>query len=275
MTGDVGGPGTDQELKARHRAVWASGDYPAVAAELIPDLGPVLVNACRIDRGQRVLDVAAGAGNAAIPAARAGASVVASDLTPELLDVGRMRAEAEGLDLDWVPADVEALPFGDGEFDVVMSCVGAMFAPHHRSAAAEMLRVCRPGGRIGLINWTPEGFVGGLLRTLGLYGPPPPPGAQPPTLWGSADHVREQLGGGVSELACTRGVVVMNRCTDPAEFREYWKSRYGPTIAVYRHNEADPERTAALDEDFLRLLSGSDRGGFWEAEYLLVTATRN
>lgn len=179
--------------------MWTSGDYPAVAAELIPTLGAELVRHCRISAGQRVLDVGAGAGNAAIPAAQAGAVVTASDLTPELFDVGRRNAATAGVELDWVEADAEALPFADGEFDAVISCVGAMFAPHHQQTAYELLRVCRPGGTVGMLNWTPEGFIGGLFATMGPYTPPPPPGAQPPPLWGSEQHVRELFGTGVSQ----------------------------------------------------------------------------
>ena len=138
-------PASDRELKAKHRALWASGDYPAVAAELIPELGPELVRAAGIKPGDRVLDVAAGSGNAAIPAAEAGATVTASDLTPELFDAGRSIAAQRGVDLEWVEADAEALPFADSSFDAVISCVGVMFAPHHQAAADELVRVVRPG----------------------------------------------------------------------------------------------------------------------------------
>jgi ubiquinone/menaquinone biosynthesis C-methylase UbiE len=183
-----------QALKAKHRAMWALGDYPAVATDLVASLGPVLVGACEIRPGDRVLDVAAGTGNAAIPAARAGASVVASDLTPELLEAGRRHAEQQGIPLEWRQADAEDLPFADGEFDTVMSCLGVMFAPYHQASADELVRVCRPGGTIGLLNWTPEGFIGQLFATMKPYAPPPPAGAQPPPLWGREDHVRALLG---------------------------------------------------------------------------------
>jgi ubiquinone/menaquinone biosynthesis C-methylase UbiE len=163
----------DRQLKAKHRALWASGDYPAVAAELIPELGPRLVRVCEVRTGQRVLDVAAGSGNAAIPAAEAGATVTASDLTPELFDAGRAVAAERGAELDWVEADAEAMPFVDNSFDVVMSCVGAMFASHHQVTADEMIRVVRPGGTIAMINWTPEGFIGNLFATMKPYAPAP------------------------------------------------------------------------------------------------------
>lgn len=269
----------DQQIKSKHRAMWASGDYAAVAAELIPELGPALVAAAGVRSGQRVLDVAAGTGNAAIPAAATGAEVVASDLTPELLEIGQRRAAEAGVQLRWVEADAEALPFEDGEFDVVLSCVGAMFAPHHQQTADELLRVCRPGGTIAMINWTPTGLIGQLLKTLRPFAPPPPPGAQPPPLWGSAEHVEELFGDRVTDLDLQTATVGFDRCADPLEFREYWKRNYGPTIATYRANAGDAERTAALDEAFLAFLTESNVAGAgeparYEAEYLLVTARR-
>src|SRR3954454_6215221 len=147
----------DRALKQRHRTMWAAGDYPRVARELIGELGEGVVRAAGVRAAQRVLDVAAGTGNASLPAARTGADVVAADLTPELLAEGERLAEQEGLRLTWVEADAEALPFPDREFDAVLSVVGAMFAPHHQQTADELLRVCRPGGSIAMINWTPEG----------------------------------------------------------------------------------------------------------------------
>jgi SAM-dependent methyltransferase len=267
----------DRALKAKHRALWASGDYPAVAAELIPELGPELVRACGVTPGDRVLDVGAGSGNAAIPAAAAGAIVTASDLTPELFDVGRRIAAARGVELEWVEADAEAMPFADNRFDVVMSCVGAMFAPHHQATADELVRVCRPGGTIGMINWTPEGFIGNLFATMKPYAPPPPPGASPPPLWGSEDHVRALFGDRVTDVTARRQTVRMDHCANPLEFREYWKRNYGPTIAAYRFNQEQPEQVDALDRDFLAFLTDWNRGGgqaAWDAEYLLVTATK-
>ena len=141
--------------------------------------------------------MAAGTGNAAIAAAERGADVTASDLTPELLEAGRARAEAAGLELEWAEADAENLPFEDESFDVVMSSIGAMFAPHHQAVADELVRVCRPGGTIGLLSWTPEGMIGTLFKTMGPFAPPPPPGAQPPPLWGSEEHLRGLFGGRV------------------------------------------------------------------------------
>ena len=266
----------DRALKARHGAMWALGDYPALAIDVIPDLGATLVEACGIRRGDRVLDVAAGSGNAAIPAALAGASVVASDLTPELLESGRLRAAELGARLEWRRADAEALPFLDGEFDAVMSCVGVMFAPNHRAGADELVRVCRPGGTIGLLSWTPEGFVGQMFATMKPYAPPPPPGAQPPPLWGREEHVRELLGDRVTDVEAHRRTTLVSHFGTPEEFRDYFKSHYGPTIAVYRGIADDQERVAALDHDLAELARRSrrddDRGMDWE--YLLLTARR-
>ena len=265
-------------LKAKHRAMWAFGDYPAVATDLVSSLGPTLVGACQVRPGDRVLDVAAGTGNAAIPAAEAGASVVASDLTPELLETGRREAERRGTTLEWREADAENLPFGDNEFDTVMSCLGVMFAPFHQATADELIRVCRPGGTIGLINWTPEGFIGQMFATMKPYAPPPPPGAQPPPLWGREDHVRELLGDQVTDVRARRQTVRISRFGRPEDFRDYFKANYGPTIAAYRGIADDPRRTAALDAELADLArrhdlaAGSTGNTVMEWEYLLLTA---
>jgi SAM-dependent methyltransferase len=262
-------------LKGRHRAMWASGDYPAVAAEVVAPLGRTLVEAAGIRPGDRVLDVAAGTGNAAIAAALAGGRVVASDLTPELFDDGRRRAAAAGAALEWEEADAEALPYGDGQFDVVLSCIGAMFAPHHQQTADELVRVCRPGGTIALLSWTPAGFIGRLFATMKPYVPAPPPGAQPPPLWGSEDHVRELLGDRVTGLSARTGTLPVDRFGTPEDFRDYFKARYGPTIAAYRNLAGDPDRTAALDRDLAGLARSAGAGRHpMDWEYLLVTARR-
>ncbi len=265
----------DRALKGKHRAMWALGDYPAVAADVIPALGPVLVEACRVRPGDRVLDVAAGSGNAAVPAALAGASVVASDLTPELLEIGRVQAEALGAALTWRQADAEALPFADGEFDTVLSCVGVMFAPHHQASADEVVRVCRPGGTIGLLNWTPAGFVGQMFAAMKPFAPPAPAGAQPPPLWGDEAHVRALLGDRVSDVEVATRALLVDRFADAAAFLDFFKSCYGPTIAVYRAIAEQPERVAELDRALLEL---ADRHGAatsrMEWEYLLLTARR-
>jgi SAM-dependent methyltransferase len=267
----------DSALKQRHRAMWALGDYPAVAAQLIPDLGTTLVQACGIGPGDRVLDVAAGSGNAAIPAALAGASVVACDLTPELLDAGRAAAAERSAQLEWRLGDAEDLPFADGEFDVVMSCLGVMFAPHHQASADELVRVCRPGGTIGLLSWTPAGFIGQMFATMKPYVPPPPAGAQPPPLWGSEDHVRTLLGDHVSDVDAHRQTVPIDRFASQQEFRDYFKAHYGPTIAAYRNIADDPQRVAALDHDLDDLAERHQRAAGSTAmdwEYLLLTARK-
>ena len=166
-----------------------------------------------------MLDVAAGTGNASIPAALAGAHVTASDLTPELLEAGRARAEAAGAELEWVEADAERLPFEDESFDVVMSAIGVMFAPHHQLAADELVRVCKPGGTIGLLSWTPEGMIGGLFRTIGPFAPPPPPGAQPPPLWGSEAHLGELLGNRVEQAPASARRARRDRVRAPGRLR--------------------------------------------------------
>jgi ubiquinone/menaquinone biosynthesis C-methylase UbiE len=212
-----------------------------------------------------------------VPAALTGAEVVASDLTPELFPAGREFAAREGASLTWEQGDAEALPYPDASFDVVLSCVGVMFAPHHQQAADELARVCRPGGRIGLINWTPEGFVGEMFRTMKPYAPPPPPGAQPPPLWGDEQHVRELFGDRVTDVVARRQTVTTGGWASAEAWRDYWKSVYGPTIATYRNVGDDPERVAALDRDLAALAARYDRGNgttVLDWEYLLLTARR-
>jgi ubiquinone/menaquinone biosynthesis C-methylase UbiE len=257
--------------------MWGLGDYAHVATQVIAELGPVLVEAAGVQRGDRVLDVAAGTGNTAVPAALTGAEVVASDLTPELFTAGREFAARRGVELTWEEGDAEALPYADASFDVVLSSVGVMFAPHHQRAADELVRVCRPGGRIGLISWTPEGFVGELFRTMKPYAPPPPPGAQPPPLWGDEEHVRTLLGDRVTDVVARRQVVTVGGWPSPEAFRDYWKSVYGPTIVAYRNIADDPDRVAALDRDLAALAARYDRGTgstVLDWEYLLLTARR-
>lgn len=275
MTTQIVGTEADRALKAKQRAMWALGNYPAVATQVIPGMGAVLVEACGIRPGDRVLDVAAGSGNAAIPAALAGADVVASDLTPELMDAGRALATEWGARVEWQQGDAEALPYRDGEFDAVVSCVGVMFAPHHQASANELVRVCRPGGTIGLASWTPEGFIGQMFATMKPYAPPPPPGAQPPPLWGNEEHIRALFGDRVSDVVARRQTVTVDRFADGEEFRDFFKSNYGPTIAVYKAIADEPERVAALDHDFADLGRRYDQGGgTMEWEYLLFIARK-
>lgn len=262
----------DRMLKGKHRTMWAQGDYPAVAADLIPSLGPVLVEAAGVGPGQKVLDVAAGTGNVAIPAALTGAAVTASDLTPELLAAGEQEAVRRGATLRWEPADAEALPYGDDTFDTALSCVGVMFAPHHERSADELVRVVRPGGTIGLISWTPQGFIGQMFAAMKPFAPTPPPGAQPPPLWGDEQHVRDLFGDRVTEVSARRETVRIDRFGTAEEFRDYFKGNYGPTIIAYRGIADDAERTAALDQALVDLGRAHARAdGSMDWEYLLLT----
>ncbi|HEY5942690.1 MAG TPA: class I SAM-dependent methyltransferase [Solirubrobacterales bacterium] len=265
--------GPSPELRQKHRKMWASGDYPSMVETFLTPLGPLLVEFAGISAGQRVLDVAAGTGNASIPAAQTGAEVVASDLTPELFEAGRARAAAAGVELEWVEADAHGLPFEDDSFDTVISSIGVMFAPFHQAAANELVRVARPGGTIGLLSWTPEGMIGGLFKTMGQFMPPPPPGAQPPPLWGGEDHLRELFGDRIELEKVERDVLEVTAFQRPDDYGEHFKGRYGPTIAA-RANAEKEGRT----EEFDRALSefcaernlGSDDDARFEMEYLLT-----
>ena len=258
--------------------MWASGDYPSMVETFLLPLGPRLVDACGIEAGMTVLDVAAGTGNASLPAARLGARVTASDLTPELLEAGRRVAEDEGLELDWVEADAERLPFADGSFDVVMSSIGAMFAPHHQAVADELVRVCRPGGTIGMLNWTPEGMIGSLFRTMGPFAPPPPPGAQSPPLWGGEDHLQGLFGDRVAWRALERDHLTITAFPNARDYGAHFRARYGPTIAA-RANAERSGREAEFDETLDRFCDEWDRGtegqARFEKEYLVAVGTRS
>jgi ubiquinone/menaquinone biosynthesis C-methylase UbiE len=267
----------DSELKARHRKMWASGDYQSMVETFLLPLGPRLVEACGIGQEMSVLDVAAGTGNASIPAAQAGANVTASDLTPELLEAGRQRAEGEGLALEWVEADAEHLPFEDESFDVVMSSIGAMFAPHHQEVADELVRVCRPGGTIGLLSWTPEGMIGALFRLMGPFAPPPPPGAQPPPLWGSEEHLNELFGDRVEFSKLEREMLEITAFEHPRDYGEHFKALYGPTIAAQanaRKNDREEEFEEALNEFCDEWNRGTADQARFEKEYLLSVGRR-
>ncbi len=268
----------DRELKAATRDAWALGDYHRFAKETVWELGEVLVRACGISTGQRVLDVAAGTGNTAIRAAEAGAEVVASDLTPENFEAGRREAKAHGVELEWVEGDAESLPFGDGEFDVVTSSVGAIFAPNHQAVADEMLRVCRPGGTIGMVNFTPEGLISDFFGALEPYMPPASPEALPPPLWGSEGHVRELFGDRVESLQMARDSYV-ERARSPHDYRELFKQTFGPVVATYASLADDPERTEALDRALIEFVTRANGGppegaAEYRYEYLLVVARK-
>jgi SAM-dependent methyltransferase len=268
----------EHQIKAAARQAWGLGDYHRFAKATVWALGPMLVEACGVSPGQRVLDVAAGTGNTAIRAAEAGAEVVASDLTPANFEAGRREAETHGVELDWVEADAEALPFADAQFDVVTSSFGAIFAPNHQAVADEMLRVCRPGGTIGILAFAPEGLITDFFGALGPYAPPPPPEALPPSLWGGEKHVRELFGDRLDSLAMTRGVYV-ERADSPADYRELFKQTFGPVVAIYASLADQPDRLAALDHDFLEFATRSNRGApggpaEYHYEYLLVVARK-
>ena len=267
---------TAQDLsgaKAAAREAWRLGDYHRFATELVWEVGPVVVAACGIGPGQRVLDVAAGTGNVAIRAAEAGASVVASDLAPEHFEAGRAEARRRGVELEWVEADAEALPFADDSFDAVTSSFGAMFAPDHHAVADELVRVCRPGGTICLASFTPEGLGGAFFGLFAPYLPPPAPGSEP-VRWGSEEHVRDLFGDRVEWRTLARREYV-ERAGSPQAYVAFFKETFGPAVAVYAGLE--PERAAELDATFLdfavRANDGPPEGpAAYRYEYLLGVA---
>jgi ubiquinone/menaquinone biosynthesis C-methylase UbiE len=266
------------EQENETRAMWALGDYHRFARETVWELGPVLVEAAGILGGERVLDVAAGTGNVAIRAAEAGARVVASDLTPEHFEAGRREAAERGVELEWVEADAQALPFDDEEFDVVTSSLGAIFAPDHRAVAGELLRVCRPGGRIAMVNFTPDGLAGDFFGTLAPYMPPPPPNALPPLLWGSEEHVRELFGDRVDSLELTRSSYV-ERAASPRAYVDLFNETFGPVIAIRAALTDRSQRLEAFDRDFLDFATRANGGepdgaAEYRYDYLLVVARR-
>jgi ubiquinone/menaquinone biosynthesis C-methylase UbiE len=248
--------------------VWASGNYAAVA-ETISDAGEVLVERAGVEPGMDVLDVATGTGNVALPAARAGARVIGLDLVPELLDIARERVADAGFEVDWVEGDAEELPFEDESFDRVLSTFGHMFAPRHERAAAELVRVCRAGGAIGLCCWTPEGISGSTHGAMRTYLPAP---AQPAHLWGSEDHVRELLGGSVSELEFERRSVTIREESAEA-WTAFLEDAAGPFVAARASlGERYPELRRELVEVFEAANEADDGTLRFEQEYLLTIA---
>ncbi|HKY94869.1 MAG TPA: class I SAM-dependent methyltransferase [Kiloniellales bacterium] len=258
-------------LKAKQQSAWASGDY-AVVGTTLQLVGEQLAEACDINWDQQVLDVAAGNGNATLAAARRGARVTSTDYVPALLERGAERARAEGLQVIFQTADAEALPFADGTFDAVLSTFGVMFTPDHAKAATEMLRVCRSGGRIGLANWTPEGFIGQLFKTLGRH-LPPPAGAKSPSLWGTDAHLRELFPG--TTIATTRRNFAF-RYRSPQHFVEVFRTWYGPVLKAFA---ALGEKGGALEADLIALLrsldAGRGRGLVVPSEYLEVVVSKH
>ncbi len=264
------------ELKRTHRTVWAAGDYAAVA-EHIDEVPPRdLLHRVGIAAGDEVLDVATGTGNVAIKAALAGAQVTGLDLTPELLATARGRADQADVVVDWVEGDAEALPFDDAHFDSVLSVFGVQFAPRHQVVADELVRVCRPGGRIGLVNWTPEGHIGLLFKVLGRYLPPPPAFASPPPTWGDEGHVRDLVAGTVVALEFARGANPW-RFPSAETYVAFLETHYGPLVKARERLTAEGAWEGCRRE-VLALAESSNAATdgtlLIPAEYLVVTGRR-
>ena len=241
-------------VKERQRWTWGSGDYSAIGARIVL-MAERLVESAELRAGDAVLDVATGTGNAAIAAGRCGCEVTGVDYVEALLERGRERAAAEGLSITFTEGDAERLPFPDASFDAVLSCVGVMFTPDHEQAAAELVRVCRPGGTIALANWTPVGFVGEMFRTVAAH-IPPPAGLRPPGLWGTDEHLQQLLGDAVSELAITRREFVF-RFRSPTEFVRVFRDYYGPVRKAF--DALDETGRARLSVDLAALANRHDR----------------
>jgi len=256
---------------------WALGDYHRFAKATVWEVGPVLVDACDIAPGQRVLDVAAGTGNAAIRAAMRGARVTASDITTENFEAGQAEADATGVEIEWVEGDAQALPFADGEFDVVTSVFGAIFAPDHQRVADELVRVCRPGGVIGMTSFIPEGVGAAFFELVGRYSPPLPAGALPPLAWGGEPHVRQLFGDRVA-LGVTRRHYV-ERAASPEAYRDLFYETFGPIVAIRMGLANAPDRAAQFNREFLDFVVRSNSGptggpAEYRYEYLLIVARR-
>jgi SAM-dependent methyltransferase len=260
-------------IKTRQQAAWSSGDY-AVVGTTLQIVGETLAEAIDLRAGERVLDVAAGNGNATLAAARRFARVTSTDYAPSLLDKGRARAAAEGLDVTFQTADAEALPFADASFDVVLSTFGVMFAPDHATSARELLRVTRAGGRIGLANWTPGSFIGRLFKLLGSH-VAPPAGVKSPALWGDEAHLRTLFGDHAASLRCERRSFKF-RYQSPAHWVHVFRTFYGPTHKAFAALDADGQR--ALERDLIALIGEVNVGGAQSmvvpSEYLEVIVTR-
>lgn len=265
---------SDATVAATHRTVWALGDYALMAEQVMAPLGPALVRAAGIGPGVLVLDVAAGSGNISLPAAATGATVVSTDLTPELLQRSQTRAAAQGLEIHYREANAQALPFGDGEFDVVMSAIGVQFAPDHQRAADELVRVCRPGGTIGVISWTPEGFFGRMLAAIRPYRPSLSQAVPPASLWGRPGYVTALLGARIGDITTVRGMSDVNRFDSAEAVHAYFKEHYGPTIEAYANIGHNRVLAAELDAQLVELVQQHLANGTMGWEYLLVTAKK-
>ena len=259
-------------IKSRQQIAWSSGDYTVIGTTL-QIVGEELCEALDLRAGQTVLDVAAGNGNVSLAAARRWCEVTSTDYVAALLDRGRVRAEAEGLKIVFKEADAEALPFADRSFDVVVSTFGVMFTPDQEKAAAEMLRVCKPGGKIGMANWTPEGFIGHLFKTIGKY-VPPAPGLKPPALWGKKAHLETLFGPQAAISAQSKHFVFRYR--SPEHWVEIFRTYYGPVLKAFA--AIGPEARDALEADLFTLLDrfnvAEDGTLVVPGEYLETIVTR-
>jgi SAM-dependent methyltransferase len=262
-----------QAVKGRQQKAWSAGDYGKVGVTLTI-MGELLAEAADLQPGRRVLDVASGNGNAALAAARRFCEVTAVDYVPMLLEEGRERARAEGLQVDFRVGDSEELPFEDASFDAVLSTLGVMFAPDQEKAAQELLRVVRPGGTIAMANWAPDSYVGELFKTIGRY-VPPPAGLRPPFRWGTEQGVDELLDGGIGSLQTRRRSLVW-RFRSARHHVEFMRGYYGPLNKAFE--SLDEEGQNSLEEDLISLVgryNRSDNGtAVWPADYLEVVATR-
>jgi len=245
-----------EALKNRQHGAWSSGDY-AIVGTTLQIVGEELCEALDIRAGQRVLDVAAGNGNATLAAARRWCQVVSTDYVPSLLERGRARATADGLSVEFKEADAEALPFGDAMFDAVVSTFGVMFTPNQDRAASELLRVCKTGGKIGLANWTPEGFIGQLFKTLGKY-LPPPAGVRSPALWGTEARLEEMFGAQARDIEITRQHFTF-RYRSAEHFVDIFRSYYGPVLKAFA--ALDSTQQDSLERDILALIATMNRSG--------------
>jgi SAM-dependent methyltransferase len=267
-------PATDlAAVKTRQRAAWSTGNY-AVVGTTLQLVGENLCEALDVRSGARVLDVAAGNGNATLAAARRWCEVTSTDYVPSLLESGRERAQAEGHAVKFQEADAENLPFADASFDAVLSTFGVMFTPNQDQAATELARVCKPGGRIGLANWTPDSFIGQLFKTIGKY-VPPAPGVRSPALWGTQGRLEELFGASAREIRCTSREFAF-RYRSPAHWIEVFRTYYGPMNKAFGALDADKQ--AAFTQDLLALMESGNRSGdatlVLPSEYLEVVITR-
>jgi SAM-dependent methyltransferase len=264
-----------ESLKTRLKSMWMAGDFGQVA-KIIETGAEEFIARLAIKPGTRLLDVACGSGNLALPAARLGAIVTGVDIAPNLLEQARARAEAEGLTIQFDEGDAENLPYADASFETVVSMYGAMFAPRPELVAAELVRVCQPGGRIAMANWTPEGFIGQMFKVTGKHVPPPP--AMPsPLKWGDEETVRERLRDGIADLQLSRQMCQFKYPFSPAEVVEFFRKYYGPTQRAF--DALDADKQAALRNDLTQLWTehnqATDDTTYVEAEYLEVVAMRN